>query len=294
MAITIKLSALPLGFFLVALMSREIAGRRPANALVMVGAALFLLLPFVLRNIWLSGYLAYPLPGLDLFNFDWQIPAPEVRTMTQIIKDFARDPQGAAVLLPVKGAFYWLPTWWRQTLADYGTKLEKIFLPVLLIMLSCLVQLIRTKCYKIDLQEISKDKVIYLTAFAGLAFWFLTAPDLRFGLGFIIVAPIIIFMPFLKAGDYQVSAWFPWALGLLLLYFLVVFGAKDIRAVGPRLWLPAPYPQEPLAIKEIQGRKVNFPLENVMKCWYAPLPCAGYPGKFAFRGETLQDGFKAR
>ncbi len=291
-AITIKLSALPLALFMVVMVSQEIARRRPLDLLIITGAVSFLVLPYFLRNIWLSGYLVYPWPGLDLFHFDWKIPVAEVLAEKRAVVEFARDP--GYVLPQVKCAFSWVPLWFHHTITDYGSKLARVFLPGLVILLDCLVNLITRKTGKIDLQEIGKNKVIYLVAGAGLLFWFFTAPDPRFGMGFIIIAAVIIFIPLLKGFDYQVTRLFPWSIALLLLYFLVAFGLQDIPAVGPRLFFPAPYPQERLAVEEIQGHKVYFPQEREGKCWYAPLPCAYYPANFAWRGDRMADGFKPR
>ncbi|MHB8067030.1 MAG: LIC_10190 family membrane protein [Desulfobaccales bacterium] len=290
--ITIKLSALPLALFIAIIAAKEIARGRQVNLLIITGGVLFLAIPYFLRNIWLSGYLIYPFPGLDLFHFDWQVPAAAALAEKQAVEAFARDP---GYLLPgVKCAFTWVPLWIHQTMADYGSKLEKIFLPGLIILLDGLMHLRKRKAGKIALGEMGRYKVIYLLAAAGLLFWFLTAPDPRFGLGFIMIAAVIIFLPLLQAFDYQVTGFFPWSMALLVLYFLVAFGLQDLPALGPRVWFPSPYPQEQLVVEEIQGHQVYFPRSRDGKCWYAPLPSAYRPADFAFRGAAIADGFKAR
>lgn len=290
--ITIKLSALPLALFVAVMAYQQIVRGRPANLGIITGGVLVVVIPYFLRNIWLSGYLVYPFPGIDLFPFDWQVPAAAALAEKKAVEAFARDP---GYLLPqVKCAFSWVPLWLHQTLADYGSKLEKILLPGLIILLDCLLHLRHRKTGKTASGEIGKYKVIYLLAAAGLLFWFLTAPDPRFGMGFIMIAAVIIFMPLLQAFDYRVTGFFPWSLALLLFYFLVAFGFPDLSTLGPRVWLPSPYPQEQLVVEEIQGRQVYFPRSREGKCWYAPLPSAYRPADFAFRGAGLSAGFKAR
>ena len=291
-AIIIKLSALPLALLIVVLLGREIARGRPVNLAITTGAVLFLVLPFFLRNIWLSGYLLYPFPGLDLFNFDWKIPQAAVLDEKRAILEFARDPGYLAPRGAVKGSFDWLPYWFSQLVTAYGTKLEKIFLPGLVICLDWLIQMVKMRTCKIDLQAISQNKAIYLTAGGGLLFLFFTAPDLRFGMGFFMVFMVIIFMPFLQAYAYHVTRLFPWAISLLLLYFLAAFSAPDFPVMTQRLWWPAPYPQEALVVQEFLWENVYFPQKDKALCWYAPLPSAYYPAKFAFRGERIEDGFK--
>ncbi len=291
-AITIKLSTLPLSLFIALIAAQEIARGRLANSWIIAGGVLFVVVPYLLRNIWLSGYLVYPLPALDLFHFDWQVPRAAALAEKRAVEAFARDPH--YVLPQVHGAFSWVPTWFHQTMADYGSKIEKIFLPGLIILLDGLLHLLKKKTGRIALEERGRNTVIYLLAAAGLLFWFFTAPDPRFGMGFIMIAAVLIFLPLLKAFDYQVTRFFPWSLAVLLLYFMVAFGVQDLPAIGPRLWLPSPYPQAQLAAEEIQGRQVYFPRSREGKCWYAPLPSAYHPAHFAFRGPGLADGFKAR
>jgi hypothetical protein len=277
---------------MVVLVCRELARGRPLNLLITTGALLFLVLPFFLRNIWLSGYLLYPLPGLDLFNFDWKIPAAAVLAEKRSIVEFARDPGYLAPPGAVKTPWGWLPYWFSQSLTGYSTKLAKIFLPALVLFLDWLVQMVRLRTCKIDFREIGKNKVIYLTAAGGLLCWFFSAPDLRFALGFLMVFVIIIFIPFLKAYNYHVTRLFPWVISLILLYFLAAFSALDFPVLSARLWRPLPYPQVELALEEIQGHKVYFPKNGGAQCWYAPLPCAYHPAKFAFRGKGIAEGFK--
>jgi hypothetical protein len=262
--------------------------------LIITGVVTCTVLPYFLRNIWLSGYLVYPWPGLDLLHCDWQVPPAAALAEKQAVEAFARDPGYVLTPAALHSTFSWVPTWFHHTLADYGSKLARILLPGLVLLLDGLVHLITRRTGKIDLREIGKFKVIYLTAAGGLLFWFFTAPDPRFAMGFIMITPVIILLPLLQAYDYRVTKLCPWSLALLILYFLAVFLAKDLPAVGQRLWLPSPYPREALAVEEIQGHKVYFPRSREGKCWYAPLPCAYYPANFALRGASIADGFKAR
>jgi hypothetical protein len=293
-AIIIKLSALPLAIFIVVLLYRELARGRPLNLLITTGAVLFLVLPFFLRNIWLSGYLLYPFPGLDLFNLDWKIPPATVLIEKRAILEFARDPRYLAPPGAVKTPFAWLPYWLPQVITEYGGKFRYIFLPSLVLFLDWLGHMVKMRTCKIDWREIGDNKVVYLTAAAGLCFWFFTAPDPRFVLGLLMVVAIIIFIPFLKSYDYHVSRLVPWSLVLLILYFLVAFRAGVFPPRAARFWRPAPYPQAALAVKEIQGHKVYCPLDGGEMAWYAPLPCSNYRSNFAFRGDRLEDGFKPR
>jgi hypothetical protein len=291
-AVTIKLSALPLSLVILVLLGREITRGRPSSLLPAAGGILILVLPFFLRNFWLSGYLLYPAAGLDLFNVDWKIPVAEVQDVKRAILEFGRDPKYLAPPGAAGTSWGWLPFWLPQVITEYRGKLRLIWLASLILLLDWLVRMIRMRTCKIDLRELGKYQVLYLTAAVGLIFWFFTAPDPRFVLGLLMVIAVIIPLPFLKAYDYQVGPPVPWCLGLLLLYFLVAFGVQDLPATAARLWRPAPYPQGVLVREEIQGHEVYFPSDRRGLCWYGPLPCAYHPAKFVFRGQEIAAGFK--
>lgn len=292
-AITIKLSALPLALLAAALAGQEISRGRLRNIWLTCGAVLVLVLPYFLRNYWLSGYLIYPLSGLDQFHPDWKMPEATALGEQRAIVAFARDPGYLAPPAAVKTSFGWVPYWLPQVAARDGKKLELIFIPSLILLLDWLRQTIRMRACKIELREIGKNWSIYLTVACALFFWFLNAPDPRFVVGFLLAAATIFIIPFLKSYDYRVSPWVPWSLALMIFYFLAAFAPIDFPVFGARLWRPAPYPQTALVVKEIQGHKVYFPRNGGEMGWYAPLPCAYYyPGKFGFRGERLEDGFK--
>jgi len=296
--VTIKLSALPLVLCAGVIMGREVIRRRPVNLLLIGGLALGTVLPFFLRNIVISGYLVYPFPALDWFAFDWKIPPAEVLKEKRAIEVFARDPKGIAGQELAQGMVFWLPIWFHQTVTEYGLKLQKVFLPSLLLGLDWAYQAMLARRFGLRIGAISQNKLPFLIVAAGLIFWFLTAPDMRFGMGFFVVGAILIFMPLLQTFDFRVTKIFPWGVGLLLLYFLVAFLATEVPLMSPRLYLPAPYPQASLAVATIQGKTVYYPQGNKEeKCWNAPLPCTpSNPAErqFTFRGETLEQGFKPR
>ena len=56
--------------------------------------ALILFLPWVIRNLILSGYLVYPGLTFDPFHFDWRIPAEAVRRESAVITAWARFSAG--------------------------------------------------------------------------------------------------------------------------------------------------------------------------------------------------------
>lgn len=136
-------------------------------------------IPWFIKTIILTGWLLYPFSAIDLFNFDWKVPVEVVQHLHAEIVGWARQPNESyyeAAHLPIS---QWLPIWWHP-LTSYIKLLIicSIVFPVLLFICQ-FFKIIATK---------NKLNVILLTALLGVCFWFLTAPDFRFGQIFILIA----------------------------------------------------------------------------------------------------------
>jgi L-asparaginase II len=62
---------------------------------ILLALSAFILLPWLIRNIILSGYLIFPFEKIDIFAFDWKIPLHRVEGISKGILGFARlcDPR---------------------------------------------------------------------------------------------------------------------------------------------------------------------------------------------------------
>ena len=69
-AFTIKLSALPVAILCLYLFYLHFKIKRWAEVWLQIGLGLAIVIPWIARNIILSGYLVYPFPYIDLFNVD--------------------------------------------------------------------------------------------------------------------------------------------------------------------------------------------------------------------------------
>jgi hypothetical protein len=65
---------------------------RLAGWLKIASVAALILLPWLARNVILSGYLVYPFPAVDIFQFDWKIPHDRAVVEQQIIQAWAKIP----------------------------------------------------------------------------------------------------------------------------------------------------------------------------------------------------------
>jgi len=72
--ITIKLSFFPLGLISLYSLYCMAKGRNYKTITILFTISLFILIPWLIRNVIISGYLVFPISAIDLFNFDWKVP----------------------------------------------------------------------------------------------------------------------------------------------------------------------------------------------------------------------------
>lgn len=148
--------------------------------LISLGAVLTL--PFLIRNIIISGYIVYPFPKLDLFSFDWKMnkyvclwDAKEVKSWGQGVCDAYLSPTFRE----------WFEIWInRQSNANKCLFFASIIISVLLVVIS-IVNYIKEK----DLRK----PVLSVTVLGMLIYWFAGAPLMRYGIVFTII-PVLIFV----------------------------------------------------------------------------------------------------
>ncbi len=280
--ISFKLSAV----FLVALLFYQLfylAGseRRP-RLMAAAGIFFLVLLPWVIRNVILSGYLLYPLPWLDLFNFDWEIPLQKVKWEHLEIVHFARLPNAAwreNIGVPLTG---WFGSWFKMQ--------EKVS-QGLLILLSGLLLLqglfLSYRNWKLQ----PPLYILFLVLSFCCLLWFFTAPAFRFGYGYLIGAALCGSMLFFK-GKLPVFSNYVLA-GICLLYALNGI-RNELKSGVPAkvLIVPEPYRTVITETKKI-GETPLLLRPDDGRCWNSPIPCTETlaPG-LQLRGNSLREGFR--
>lgn len=110
--ISVKLATLPL-FLLVFILIIKFRFEKKKLLLIM-SVISFLLLPWLTRNIILSGYLIYPFPAIDLFDFDWKVSIGNVISEKLAITGWARNPGEGYIEASRMNFWEWFPIWWRN------------------------------------------------------------------------------------------------------------------------------------------------------------------------------------
>lgn len=279
--ITIKLSAAPILFLGLVIFFCEKYYRFRKQDFLLSAMAVFMVLPWLIKNMLLSGWILFPFAALDLFSVKWKVPSDRVAYLQTRITSLARGREG-----PVVPDAPWFSDWLSaQSWIDLG-----IF-GAAIIIFSYLLLLLVTGRLSTGKYQIA----VLITAFFGVVYWFVTGPAFRFGMGFILVT-ILCGLHYDRPSFYKIK-WIP-SLSLIVL-FASFFSSTYyhpwhfIKHLRERIYLP--YAENKL------DRVGYFYIDHKIKCFY-PLngnQCFGeaFPCSIEklqdihLRGTDIVDGF---
>ena len=143
-----------------------------------------MVIPFLIRNVMLSGWLVYPFTSIDLFSFDFKIPrgmaeydAKEIQVWGRGFSDVSRydDP-----------LMKWLPEWIKRL--DGSNKVFLFFAlsGVVLLILTVIYGIIKKKRDMMDFLHVAGTITICFL------FWLLSAPLIRYGCVFLWMSPVLV------------------------------------------------------------------------------------------------------
>ena len=141
-------------------------------------------LPYMIRNVILSGWLFYPVASIDLFNVVWKIPAEYMKVDSDQIKVWGRCLYDITRIND--GVTTWFPIWWAEKQHYEVMLIYSQFVGAVILVITSILRL-RDK--KIDLAMV----IFYLTIIANMVLWFFTAPFIRYGLAFLLLLPLCAF-----------------------------------------------------------------------------------------------------
>lgn len=294
---TLKLSAGPVVLLAVYPAFHLIKRKHYKSILMYLLLGIAAVLPFLIRNVIISGWLLYPFPAIDLFQVDWKIPVDNVLIDSAQIKVWAKCLYDITLVdMPVR---QWLPIWWDSQLG-YAKML--IYCNVLAVCLDIVILMHRIiKKERIDINLILLNTVIIMC----LATWFVLAPFIRYGLAFLLAAPMLAVGMWLhrkKRGLYQLISG-----GIVLLMFLMgspYWGDYSIvdmvyikhSLAEPYYVMQQDYDTTELRTKDMNGVTIYSPVQEEISGYYN-FPTTTYRqmiDEVELRGDTLKDGFRSQ
>ncbi|HEY4154809.1 MAG TPA: hypothetical protein VGM24_05270 [Puia sp.] len=257
--------------------------------LACVFAAFFLVVPFIARNLILSGYAFFPVYQLDWFSFDWKADKSSVAAISEYIKYFNRVNPAFRSLAETSQLSFprWIGNWFT-----YLFPFDK-----LLIVLSFFgygfVLVWRRRILSNSQRKFMVVMIIQLIC------WFIMAPDPRFAQGAMLFG---IYMAIQEAPALPVNLknFFKYSTGLLAGLVLFYSGSKMVRDKNYRNLLsphPLPVPAvQTLVLGHIQLHIPSKVLNNWNpRCYDVALPCLyKLDPRVEARGKGIGEGFRIR
>lgn len=181
-SVSLKLSAVMITLLILSPLLKLIRKRQWKQLGIYVVLGMLVILPFLIRNVIISGYLIYPYPELDIFNFDWKMPEYTLLYDRNEIKSWAMEIRdGHRYQVPFAE---WFPVW-VETLNKFH-KFGLYSFPLLAVF-SVGIAVWKTIKYKM-----ADYLCVVVTVIAIVLFWFWGAPALRFGGIFLLLLPCFI------------------------------------------------------------------------------------------------------
>jgi hypothetical protein len=289
MAVMIKITTAPV-LLLLPVAAYAVTGSDRSRMVQLVREPVLTCL-FVVGIAWMagglisSGCIAFPVASSCIAALPWTPPIADIHQFAALVTAWARSPnehfQEAAT------GWAWLRDWPSMMLA------HRVFIPVagwsfaIAAGIGIGIALVDRYIFKAKRPDraggAGMGMIGYatLTACLGNLFWFLAAPDPRFGIGFLLALPALG----VAAGTQALSVDGPairFVVGrcALVVFVFVCAGlfVKDLRMVAfsaAKTWPSIPY--VPVAAQDFgPSFRVNVPIAG-NQCWDAPRPCA--PGR---------------
>ena len=221
-AVSIKFSVIPILLVPVLIFIYGLILRRYQLVLFCFITGLFFLVPILIRNVVSSGYPFFPSSFAGtFFHNNWKLDELHVAELQHYITAYARYPvlredTEAAYGLPIRT---WLPNWWNHLYL-----MDRFF--IVLIIGGVLMDTMLFRKWK-NFFSINSAAAL-LIALTGVVFWFVNAPDPRFGTGFLF--PLIYFQyaPFWQMKSdrakeiyLRITPFIKWGAGFLILLYVL-------------------------------------------------------------------------
>jgi len=244
-------------------------------------AGILIAVPWLIRNVIISGYLIYPYSKLDIFNVDWKM-LPSILDYDKMeITVWGRKLQD--VKLYHQNISEWIGGWYNgQNL------LEQILIVTGGISVIIVIGILISKTY----ERAYSECLLYLVAITGVGTWFLTAPLLRYGSAYLML-PICIVLK--KIYNKKEKIIYSGCLTIMILVMCVYFSGIGHFSSVPKI------KQEnysSFATDEVllDGIKVYIPQEGD-QVGYNAFPSTPYENVLniiELRSEEIQTGFKVK
>lgn len=293
--LTVKLSAALILLLTIYPACRLVKEKRWGQTGVYLGLGIVTALPFLIRNVLLSGWLVYPFTSIDFFDVAWKIPKGIADYDAREIQVWGRGYSDVANYDISPRA--WLPEWFRALAGS-----DKVFVMAAVLAVVALLVWIG---YCLWRRRFFALLLIQCTVTASFIFWLGTSPLMRYGCVYVYLTPALVFGGIYAAmmeterrvpiGSRRkaVSLCACTAICLLLVYKAFALGRGIVSSYENNHWiLQKDYENFVVESCKIEGVTFYYPVEGD-QTGYDAFPSAPTRPQIAFLREGIGDGFRA-
>lgn len=287
-AISIKLSAAMLVILALSPAIYLVREKQWKKIVIYVLLGIVMILPFLIRNVIISGYLIYPYPELDFFSFDWKVPEFTVLYDRHEVKAYGmgiNDP--SRYNAPLKE---WFPVW-KKDLNVLQT-VEVYLLPIMSIFALVIAAWKTMKTKQLDYL------CVVGTMIATIALWFFGAPGLRFGGIFLVLLPCFLIGTLLENLNSKFKIRHMPIIVILALIIYNCFPIIESLAESDwdnKVW-GSDYIERAGTEVSLGSEQFYIPVKGDQAGYYVfpSLPYAERLDDLELRGTSLKDGFRVK
>lgn len=276
-ALILLLTIKPAVMLIRAKKSKEIAG--------FLGAGILTVLPFLIRNVILSGWLVYPFTFIDLFDVDFKIPKGLAEYDSREIQVWGRGYSD--VTRYEESMSQWMPDW----IASLDS-INKVFL---LLAIASLFVLVGIGMYAFLKRK--KEMLDFLLVAGCMAasflFWLTSAPLIRYGCIYLWVLPMLVWGYVYLQISPKVDKYRLYLIFLLLVgcYKAGAFVSETAgNATTEHLLVQKDYDNYETISYKLHGYTFYYPAQGD-QTGYEDFPAAPMKAEDIFRGDKIEDGF---
>lgn len=251
-----------------------------------------IVIPYLVRNVIISGWLLYPSTALDIFNVDWKIAKGLAEYDFKEIQVYGRGFTDVTKYdLPIT---YWFKDWLASQSA-----LDKFFIcsaivGVVYFVVKCLYYGF-SLCFRKKKAGVGLELFVEALIILSFLFWLTTSPLMRYGCLYVYLVDAIIW------GSVVVSVskkrniyWGVMAfLALILTYKSVMFSREIVTGFRTDCFvLQQDYTEYEVAEYLVDGVTIYAPISGD-QTGYTPFPSSPWEMNISLRGESIKDGFIA-
>lgn len=260
--------------------------------------------PYLIRNVVISGWLVYPFTFLDFFSPDWKIPEGIAAYDAKEIQVWGRGYSD--VIKYDISIMEWLPDWFRSL-----GGMDRLF--VLAALVSVVLFLLRFAWYLTDFLRKKKSVPEKLLPEGVLSlcflFWLFSSPLIRYGCVYAYLLPAVVLgdiaTEFLHVEENsrcgrlltvekrkKLEKVCIAVTGLFLLYKATAFGRELVNSYVNDYWVyQKDYENFATRSYEIDGITFYCPITGD-QVGYESFPSSPIEAQITLRGEGLEDGFR--